>query len=116
MSDKPGTFTKAELRVMRLLWDKGTASVADVVSALPPPPLAYTTVLTVLRARTLGAVAHDERGRAHVYRPLVPREEAERGAIGDVVSSFFANSKMALAVRLLPKSALPAKSSNASRR
>jgi predicted transcriptional regulator len=102
MSDKPGTFTKAELRVMRLLWDKGSASVADVMSALPPPPLAYTTVLTVLRVlERKGAVAHEERGRAHVYRPLVPRDEAERGAIGDVVSSFFANSKMALAVRLL---------------
>src|ERR1700678_3947198 len=96
------TFTKAELRIMRMLGDRGPASVAELVAALPPPPLAYTTILTVLRVlEGKDAVAHDERGRGHVYRALVPREEAERGAIGEVVSSFFANSKMELAVKLL---------------
>lgn len=96
------TFTKAELRIMRMLWDHGPASVAELVAALPPPPLAYTTVLTVLRVlEGKGAVGHEERGRAHVYRALVAETDAASSAIGDVVTSFFDNSKMALAVRLL---------------
>ena len=45
----PG-LTDAELRLMEVLWDKGSATVSDVVAALPGNvPLAYSTVLTTLR-------------------------------------------------------------------
>lgn len=95
-------FTKAELRIMEMLWTRGTATVAEIVAALPPPPLAYTTVLTVLRVlERKGAVAHAPAGRAHVYRALVERDDAARTAIGDVLSAFFSDSKTALALRLL---------------
>ena len=44
------TLTAAELRLMDILWEKGEATVTEVMEALPQdPPLAYNTVLTTLR-------------------------------------------------------------------
>jgi predicted transcriptional regulator len=47
---KSSHLTDAELKLMEVLWDKGTATVSDVVENLDvDPPLAYSTVLTTLR-------------------------------------------------------------------
>jgi len=99
---KRRTLTKAELRIMEVLWQLRRATVADVVAALPRPPLAYTTVLTMLRIlEQKRFVKHEAGARAHIYAPLVEREDAATSAIGDLVASFFSNSKTALAVRLM---------------
>ncbi len=99
---KKTNLTKAELRIMDVIWQKRRATVADVVAALPPPPAAYTTVLTVLRIlEQKGVVERTPDGRAHVYYPLVERDQAATSAVSDVVRSFFDNSKTALAVRLM---------------
>lgn len=99
---KPKRFTKGELRIMKVLWRLQRASVADVVAALPKPPLAYTTVLTMLRIlEQKGAVKRELDGRAHIYFPAVKEDDAARNAIGDIVQSFFKNSKTALAMRLI---------------
>ncbi|HTU82105.1 MAG TPA: BlaI/MecI/CopY family transcriptional regulator [Candidatus Acidoferrales bacterium] len=99
---KTKPLTKAELRIMEVLWGKRNATVADVVSALPKPPLAYTTVLTMLRIlEQKGIVARAIDGRAHVYRPLIERDEAASSALRDVLGSFFSDRKTALAVRLM---------------
>ncbi len=96
------TLTKAELRIMDVLWRLRRASVADVVAALGDPPLAYTTVLTMLRIlEQKGFAARETDGRAHVYFPRVERDAVAGSALGDLVASFFADSKGALAVRLL---------------
>lgn len=99
---KPKTLTKAELRVMEVLWQRRSGTVAEVVAALQSPPLAYTTVLTMLRIlEQKGIVRHKADGRAHVYYPCIERDDAATSAVGDVLRSFFANSKTALAVRLM---------------
>ena len=87
---------------MEALWERRAGTVADVAAALPPPPLAYTTVLTMLRIlEQKGVVRRQTDGRAHIYYPLIERDEAARSAIGEIVQSFFANSKSALVVRLM---------------
>jgi predicted transcriptional regulator len=99
---KPNPLTRGELRIMEALWERRRATVADVAAGLGRPPLAYTTVLTMLRIlEAKGVVGRDPDGRAHVYYPLVERDEAARSAVGEIVRSFFANSKSALAVRLM---------------
>jgi predicted transcriptional regulator len=96
------TLTEAELRLMDVLWDKGPATVAEVTAALPPPPIAYNSVLTTMRIlEQKGYVAHEEAGRAFVYRPLVEREAAAQNAVGHVLSRFFDNSAGELALRLI---------------
>lgn len=99
---KSKPLTKAELRIMEILWQKREATVADVAAAIQQPPLAYTTVLTMLRIlEKKGAVEREADGRAHVYRPLVERDDAASSALGDILGSFFADRKTALAVRLM---------------
>jgi BlaI family transcriptional regulator, penicillinase repressor len=87
---------------MDVLWRRRRGTVAELTAALRPPPLAYTTVLTMLRIlEQKGVVRRDADARAHVYHPLIERDDAARSAIGEIVQSFFANSKSALAVRLM---------------
>lgn len=87
---------------MDVLWQKGEATVGDVTAALPPPPIAYNTVLTTMRIlERKGYVAHEEAGRAYIYRPLIAREEAAGHAVGHVLSRFFDNSAGTLALRLI---------------
>ena len=99
---KSTTLTEAELRLMEVLWQKRRATVADVTEALPPPPIAYNTVLTTMRLlEQKGYVSHEEEGRAYVYAPLVEREEAAQSAVGLLLNRFFGNKSAELALRLI---------------
>jgi BlaI family penicillinase repressor len=99
---KSPTLTEGELRIMEALWRLGRGTVSEVSELLPPPPAAYNTVLTILRIlEQKGYVAHEEAGRAYVYRPLVAREAAAQSAVKNVVSKFFGNNAGALALRLI---------------
>jgi predicted transcriptional regulator len=95
-------LTDHELRLMKVLWERGRATVGDVVDALLPPLLAYSTVLTTLRTlEQKGYIVHEEDGRAYVYRPLVARDQAAQSAVSHVLDRFFGSSPGALAVSLL---------------
>jgi predicted transcriptional regulator len=99
---KSPTLTEGELRLMEVLWQKRKATVAEVAEALPPPPLAYNTVLTTMRIlETKGYVRHQEEGRAYVYEPLVERDDAAKNAVGYLLQRFFGNKSAALALRLV---------------
>ena len=99
---KSPTLTEAELRLMEVLWNKRSATIADVTEALPPPPIAYNTVLTTMRIlEQKGYVSHKEEGRAYVYSPLVEREEAAQSAVGLLLNRFFGNKSAELALRLI---------------
>ncbi|MEO9170291.1 MAG: BlaI/MecI/CopY family transcriptional regulator [Candidatus Baltobacteraceae bacterium] len=95
-------LTDHELRLMEVLWQRDRATVADVVEAIEPPPLAYSTVLTTLRTlEQKGYIAHEEDGRAYVFHPLVARDDAAKSAMRHLLDRFFGNSPGALAVSLL---------------
>ena len=99
---KSPTLTEGELRIMEALWRLERGTVAEVSEAMPPPPIAYNTVLTTLRIlEQKGHVAHEEAGRAYVYYPLIAREAAAQTAVTQVVSKFFGNNAGALALRLI---------------
>lgn len=96
------TLTDHELRLMNVLWQRESATVSDVVDALEPPNLAYTTVLSTMRTlEEKGYVAHEKSGRAFVYRPLVKRDDAASSLLDTLLDRFFANSPGVLALTLL---------------
>ena len=97
------TLTEAELRIMDVLWLKGSATVQTVLDSLPSQPaLAYNSVLTTIRVlEKKGYVEHIKDGRAHVYAPLIAREEASRSEIRHLVSRFFKNSHEQLVLTIL---------------
>ena len=83
---KSANLTEAELRLMDVVWDKGTATVAEVAEALPKElGLAYNSVLTTLRIlEEKGYLRHTkpDDARAFVYTAVVRagRAEARRSA------------------------------------
>ncbi len=86
------SFTDRELDIMSVLWERGTATVAEVRSQLKDE-LAYTTVLTVLQTlEQKGYLRHEEEGKAYRYHPLVGREAAGRTALERMVSKLFRGS------------------------
>ena len=106
-------LTEAELRLMDVIWEKGSATVAEVAEGLPKElGLAYNTVLTTLRIlEEKGYLAHtkSDEGRKFVYQPLVDRDEAGRTAVRYLVSRFFRNSPELLVLNLLQDEDLSAR-------
>jgi predicted transcriptional regulator len=100
---KSPSLTDAELRLMEVLWEKGSATVSEVVESLPKDvPLAYSTVLTTLRIlETKGHLAHVKDGRAFVYRPLMGRDQARENAVTHLVRRFFEGSPELLMLNLV---------------
>ena len=99
---KSPTLTEVELELMEVLWQKGEASVGEIVEALPEERLAYSSVLTVMRIlEQKGYVTHEKEGRAFIYRPIVDREQARKNVVGYLLRRFFDNSPELLVVNLL---------------
>ena len=88
---------------MDIVWERGKATVQDVVDALPQSlGLHYSTVLTTMRIlEDKGYLRHTKEGRAFVYEPAVPREDASRDAVRHVLSRFFGNRRDLLLLNLL---------------
>ena len=79
-----------QLRIMRVLWGSGPASVAEVKSRLGGNRLAYTTVATMLRKmEDRGLLRHRQEGRMFIYRPAVSAEEVTRCMADDLVERLF---------------------------
>jgi len=104
------TLTEAELRLMNLLWQRGSATIHQLVAALPKKqPLAYTSVLTTIRVlEKKGYVKHLKDGRAHLYLPLVGKREASRFEVRNLLSRFFRNSHEALVMNILQDESIDA--------
>lgn len=101
--DRP-ILTRAESEIMAILWEKGGATVHEVLAALPRS-IAYTSGLTLLRIlEKKGYVqheAHPDGGRAHVYKPLVQVGKARRHHVRDLVDRLFGGQSEELVVGLL---------------
>jgi predicted transcriptional regulator len=84
-------LTRSELRIMKVIWDEGVATVKDVCSALSPKrTIAYTTVLTFMKIlEEKGALVHTRSGRAFVYTPILTREQAIRNHMRDSIERYF---------------------------
>ncbi|MGA7515205.1 MAG: BlaI/MecI/CopY family transcriptional regulator [Candidatus Sulfotelmatobacter sp.] len=97
------TLTEAELRIMNVLWLKGSGTVQLIMDFLSPKtPLAYNSVLTTIRIlERKGYVKHSKDGRAHVYAPRVGQKEATRSEIRNLVGRFFKNSHEQLVLNIL---------------
>lgn len=105
------TLTEAELRLMNVLWQRGSGTVQQVLDDLPPRlALAYNSVLTTVRVlEKKGYVAHKKDGRAHVYVPVIQRTDATRTEISNLVSRFFKNSHDQLVFNILEERGVDAK-------
>ncbi|MBX3434834.1 MAG: BlaI/MecI/CopY family transcriptional regulator [Pirellulales bacterium] len=88
----PDFPTDRELEALKVLWDRGEATVRDLCDALNErgADLAYTTVLSLLQVmEQKGLVAHRRDGKAYVYSPLVERDRTFRELAGGFLDRVF---------------------------
>lgn len=88
----PDTPSDRELEALKVLWNKGEATVRDVCDALNDggADLAYTTVLSLFQVmEAKGFVAHRRDGKAYVYAPLVQRDSTFRQLAGGFLDRVF---------------------------
>ncbi len=92
-----------QLAIMRILWSRGEASVADVHEALEPERgLALTTIATMLaKMEKKGVVDHRAEGRRFLYQPTVSEGQVRRSMVSDLTSQLFLGDTFALVNHLL---------------
>jgi BlaI family penicillinase repressor len=112
------TPTDSERAILEVLWKQKQASVREVADELSKKkPVAYTTVLTVLRIMTRkGLVSHRVEGRAFIYTAAITRARARKQALERLLKQFFNSSPSVLAEHLISEHDLDAEELKALRR
>lgn len=92
-----------QLAIMRVLWDRGESTVAEIQDALDlERPLAYSTVATVMsRMEQKGLVTHRAEGRVFHYQPAVSEDGMGTSLVGELVERIFGGSPADLVRHLL---------------
>ena len=105
----PSGLTELELRIMQVIWRRGGSSVAEVQAELDPP-LAYTTVQTVLNIlQRKGKLKRALDGRAYIYSAKITEDKALRQGIRDLIDRMFGGSSEELVMSLLKNRQIDAK-------
>lgn len=94
-------LNRRERQVLEGVYRLGSGSVSEVRDQLTDPP-SYSSVRTHLRIlEEKGLLRHEEEGRRYVYHPTIPKSEARRSALRNVVETFFDGSVRATVAALL---------------
>jgi BlaI family transcriptional regulator, penicillinase repressor len=96
-------LSELQLAAMRVVWTRGEATIADVVSDLEcKRGLAHTTVATLLlRLEKRGLLAKRKEGRAYVYTALVTESDVKRSMVADLIASLFQGDSQELLAHLV---------------
>jgi BlaI family penicillinase repressor len=95
--------TVMELTILRVLWERGPATVREVHEVLDSgKATGYTTVLKLLQIMTAkGMVIRNEEERAHVYEARLPAESTKRQLVSDLVQRAFSGAASQLMMHAL---------------
>jgi BlaI family penicillinase repressor len=95
-----------QAEVMELVWQRGEATVADLVERISQDrPVSYTTILVAMqKLEKKGWLAHRTAGRAYVYRPVHSRQQVRRRLLRDLLHSAFRDDPRLLLASLLEES------------
>ena len=96
--------TELELEILKIIWGNGSCTVRDVRDRLEEDgrELAYTSVMTIMTIMTRkGYLERSKAGTCYMYSPLLRRESATRGMLGDLVERLFNGSAAAAMQHLL---------------
>jgi BlaI family transcriptional regulator, penicillinase repressor len=103
MKTKARTLTEQELEIMKVVWEKKTATVREVYEALRErKAVAYTTVSTMMNIlETKGHLVKQAEGRAYVYEPSQARTQVISGMVQDFVDRVFDGAAQGLLLNLI---------------
>ena len=79
-------------QILDVVYRLGEASAADIHKALPEIP-SYSAVRSILRSLVdRGLIEHHEEGLRYVYHATVPKNQASRSAISNLLDTYFDGS------------------------
>lgn len=86
-------LTKAEEKVMKILWSIKRGLIRDVVAKYDDPKPAYTTVATIVKIlEKKGFVGRNPIANSYEYYPVVEKSEYTKGFMRSFVKNYFSNS------------------------
>lgn len=89
---KPVNLSRRERQIMDIIYQRGRASVSDVLGALPDPP-SYSAVRALLGIlENKGHLKHKKDGPRYVYFPTRSRRSVSRSALRRMLDTFFDGS------------------------
>lgn len=99
----PRRLGDLQLRIMKILWEHGSASAGDVRKTLAPEKdLAYTTVATMLRKmEDKGLVTHTTQDRTYIYTPTVKEDSVSKSLAGELLDKLFEGNLAGMVSHLL---------------
>ncbi len=87
------TLTKAEEKIMKILWGIGQGFIKDILEQYPDPKPPYNSVSTIVRVlvqkEIVGFKAY---GKTYEYYPLITKETYSKGQLSRLVSDYYNNS------------------------
>lgn len=98
-----GHPTHAELEILDILWERGTATVREVFEEISKrKPAVYTTVLKLMQImHEKGLVQRDEKGKAHIYSPKNSQRHTQSKLVGNLLEKAFRGSALSLVQHVL---------------
>jgi BlaI family penicillinase repressor len=103
MRPRHTTLTPQELEIMKLVWQRQTATVRDIYEALlEHRKIAYTTVMTMMKIlENKGYLKKRRQDRAFVYRPAHTKNQVIGGMLREFIDRVFNGSAEPLLVHLV---------------
>jgi BlaI family penicillinase repressor len=103
MTTKARNLTEQELEIMKVVWEKKTATVREVYETLRErKTVAYTTVMTMMNIlESKGHLVKRPEGRAFVYEPSQARTQVVSGMVQDFVDRVFDGAAQPLVLSLI---------------
>lgn len=87
------TLTKAEERIMKILWKIDKGFIKDILEHFPKPKPPYNTISTIIRVLVKKeVVSYKSYGGSHQYYSLITEEEYKKTQMGKLVNDYFNNS------------------------
>ena len=97
----PLNVSRRERQIMEIIYQRGAASAAEVLEAMPDPP-SYSAVRAMLRLlEEKGHILHRKEGRKYIFMPKMAREKVSKSALRNVVTTFFDGSVEQVVASLL---------------
>ncbi|MFK7821542.1 MAG: BlaI/MecI/CopY family transcriptional regulator [Planctomycetaceae bacterium] len=94
--------TDTELKLLRVLWERGPSTVREVFESLPENDSGYTTVLKLMQIMfEKGLVTRDESNRSHVYKAKQKAEQTQRSLVKDLATRAFGGATNKLVMQAL---------------
>lgn len=95
--------TESELEILKVLWNKGAATVREVHDVISKGnPVRYTTTLKTMQVMAeRGFLKRDTSAMTHVYTAKIDKKKFVKSSIDNIVKGFFNGSKLNFLIQAL---------------